>query len=514
MSTIPLISLLTFLPLVGAVALLLLPRDREHLARRVALVISLLVAATTAWVWLRFDPAKGSVQLEEKLLWIPTLNVYYHTGLDGLGLLLIGLTALLVPLAIIASSHEVPRARLHYALILLLHSGLIGAFTTLNFFHWFLFYELSLVPAFFLIRLWGGPARVEAANQFFLYTMVGSVALLLAFLALFLGTGEFGFLELSELARQGALVPKIASTFGLTPVAGATAAMLIFAGIFLGFAVKTPLWPFHTWLPLTYAEASTSTTMLLTGVVSKLGIYGFLRILLPIFPDQMRALSPVLLALAVISIVYSAGAAFAQTDLKRLLGYSSINHLGYCLLGVFAVATASTPNSVTHAVSALNGVLLQIFNHGLTAAALFWFVGVLETRSAGARSLENFGGLRRAAPVLCGLMGIALFSSLGLPGLNGFIGEFLIFKGVFNLVTWAAAVAVLGLLITAVYILTVLERVFYGPPRWSHFPDLTTSERAFAAVPIGLMFLLGLWPQLLIGPVNSTVLSLARALHP
>jgi NADH-quinone oxidoreductase subunit M len=291
-------------------------------------------------------------------------------------------------------------------------------------------------------------------------------------------------------------------------------ALLIFAGAFLGLAVKVPVIPFHTWLPSAYAEAPTGTTMLLTGVMSKMGVYGFLRILLPIFPEQMRWALTALLWLAVITIVLSASAAFAQKDLKRILAYSSINHLGYCLLAIFAVTDLSAAASAMDKVAALNGVFLQMFNHGLTASTLFWFAGFLEQRGGGLRGLNDFGGLRKVAPVFCGLMGIALFSSLGLPGLNGFIGEFLIFRGVFPLATWAAALSVVGLLVTAIFILTILQRIFNGPlnQKWANFPDLTWSERLMILPPIALMFILGLYPQLVLGFVNATAQEMANAM--
>jgi len=294
-------------------------------------------------------------------------------------------------------------------------------------------------------------------------------------------------------------------------------ALVIFGAAFLGFAVKVPLVPFHTWLPNTYAEAPTGTTMLLTGLMSKMGVYGFIRILLPIFSEQIRWVLTPLLWLAVITIVYSAGAAFAQRDLKRLLGYSSINHLGYCLLGVFVAAKMMTNEdaSANDKAAALNGVILQLFNHGLTASTLFWFVGMLEQRAGGLRGLNDFGGIRKVAPIFCGLVGIALFSSLGLPGLNGFIGEFLIFRGAFALSTWAAAVSVVGLLITAIFILTILQRVFNGPlnGKWAGLPDLTIGERVLVLPAIGLMFVLGVYPQFILAAVNSTVIQMVRQLR-
>src|SRR5205814_5203705 len=276
---------------------------------------------------------------------------------------------------------------LYYALVLFLQAGLFGTFTALNFFHWFIFWELSLVPAFFLIKLWGGPQRSAAATQFFVYTMVGSVALLLSFLALYQAAGTFDFIRLGELGRTGELASALSVKLGWYDLTAKFLALVIFAGAFLGFAVKVPLIPFHTWLPSAYAEAPTGTTMLLTGVMSKMGVYGLLRILLPIFPEQVRAILTPLLWLAVITIIFSASAAFAQRDLKRVLAYSSINHLGYCLLGIFAASqiTASDAASAREKAAVMNGVFLQMFNHGLTASTLFWFLGFLEQRGGGLR---------------------------------------------------------------------------------------------------------------------------------
>ncbi len=515
MSGLPILTVLTLLPLVGGLIIVGLG-DQSRIARRFALGFSFAALALAAALWLRFNPASGELQCLEQHDWIPSLGVQYHLGVDGLGLLMVLLTAIVTPMALLASSRVNERVALYHALVLFLQAGLFGTFTALNFFHWFLFWELSLIPAFFLVRLWGGPQRAPAATQFFIYTMVGSVAMLLAFLAIFLATGKFNFIELAELGRNGTLTSALAAKLGWYDLTQHKLALVIFGGVLLGFAVKVPLMPFHTWLPATYAEAPTPVTMLLTGVMSKMGVYGFIRILLPIFGEQMRWVLTPLLWLAVATIVFSACAAFAQRDLKRILAYSSINHLGYCLLAVFAVArfTGNDTALATEKAAALNGVFLQMFNHGLTAATLFWFVALIEQRSGGLRGLEDFGGLRKVAPVLCGLMGIALFSSLGLPGLNGFVGEFLIFKGVFPLAPWAAAASVLGLLVTAIFILTILQRVFNGPlnEKWSTLPDLTLAERALVAIPIALMFVLGLWPQLVLGFTNSTVVRMVEQL--
>jgi NADH-quinone oxidoreductase subunit M len=495
---------------------IVLGAEQKKLARGLALGFSLAALATTFLIWAKFDSGAVKLQFEEQHDWITQLGVQYHLGIDGLGLVMVLLTGIVVPMALLASWNIEERAPIYFALVLFLQAGLFGTFTALNFFHWFIFWELSLVPAFFLIKLWGGPMRTPAATQFFIYTMVGSVTMLLGFLAIFLSTHKFDFIQLAAMGHDGSLITALSETLGWRDLTTRRLALVIFAGIFLGFAVKVPLVPFHTWLPSAYAEAPTGTTMLLTGLMSKMGLYGFLRVLVPLFPQEMRWASTGLLWLAVITIVFSAGAAFAQRDLKRMLAYSSINHLGYCLLGIFAVMRTSGMASASEIERAatLNGVFLQMFNHGLTAATLFWFVGFLEQRGRGLRGLYDYGGLRQIAPIYAGLMGIAIFSSLGLPGLNGFIGEFLIFKGVFPLATWAAALSVLGLLVTAIFLLTLVQRVFNGPlnEKWSKLPDLTLKERAMVVPAIGLMFLLGLWPQMLLGSINATVVQMVQNL--
>ena len=531
MNGLPVLTLLTLVPLVSGIIIVGLG-EQKQLARKLALVSSFLSLGLVLALWKNFNAASGALQFVEKHDWIPTLGVSYFLAVDGLGLLMLLLTALVTPMAMLASSNigradllvgqdaqqRVPTghgSHLYFALILFLQAGLFGTFTALNFFHWFIFWELSLIPAFFLVRLWGGLQRAPAATQFFIYTMVGSVAMLLSFLAIFHATGKMDFIELAELGRNGSLAGALSEKLTWYDLNTKPLALIIFGGVLLGFAVKVPLMPFHTWLPATYSEAPSGVTMLLTGVMSKMGVYGFIRILLPIFPQQINWVLTPLLALAGITIVFSACAAFAQKDLKRILAYSSINHLGYCLLAVFAVAKfTSAPEFATEKAAALNGVFLQMFNHGLTAAALFWFVALIENRTGGLRGLNDFGGLRRVAPVFCGLMGIALFSSLGLPGLNGFVGEFLIFKGVFPLAPLAAAFSVLGLLVTAIFILTILQRVFNGPlnEKWAKFPDLTVGEIALVGIPIGLMFVLGLYPRLVLDVINPTAVQMVEQL--
>ena len=499
MSGIPVLTLLTVLPLVGAAIALF---SGKH-ARAVALVTALASLALSLVVWTEL-PVNGSIGLVERVAWAPSLGIEYHLGADGLGALMLVLSAIVTLMSIDAAHRVHHQPGLYFALVLTLEAGLFGSFTALNFFHWFLFWEVSLIPAFFLIKLWGGAKRGPAATQFFVYTMAGSVALLLSFLAVFLCTGSMDFEQLTAMAATGALAQAVTAHLG--PVT-----MWLAIGVLAGFAVKVPIAPFHTWLPAAYSEAPSPVTMLLTGAMSKMGVYGLLRIALPLFGHQIAQMRTPLLVLAVITVVMGAWAAAAQKDLKRVFAYSSVNHLGYCLLGIFALAIPAAGVAAQNSqAAALNGVILQMFNHGITAGALFWFIAIIQQRSGGLRGIDDFGGLRKPAPVLAGLMGITLFSSLGLPGLNSFVSEFLIFRGVFPLAWVAATVSVLGLLVTAAVILTVIQKVFSGPvpERWASFPDLHGGERLALAPVIGLMLLIGLLPQLIVGSLNPTVLNL------
>ena len=483
------ITALILVPLVGA-AFVSVARPQQ--ARFFALGYTLLSALVALALWRDFDTAASDLQLIERHAWIPAIGAEYLVGLDGLSLLLVLLTSLVVPFALLAQ----PASRGLCALILLTQAALYGAFTAQNFVLWFLFYEMSLIPAFLLIKLWGGETRDRAATKFFLYTFLGSVAMLLAFLGIYFARGTFDFAQLAQL--------------GKTRLLNGNAAWFAFGGIFLGLAVKVPLFPFHTWLPDAYEAAPINVSMILTGLLSKMGVYGFMRLLLPLFPREMQILGPWLLGLAVCSIVFSALAAWAQSDLKRMVAYLSINHLGYCLLALFAIGASAAPSTVD-TQTALSGVFLQIFNHGFTAAALFYFVGLLEQRR-GARGLNDFGGLMQRTPLLCGWMSVAMFSSLGLPGLNGFIGEFLIFKGSFGLAPIFTAVAMLGLLFTAIVFLRAMQALFSGPlaPSCAAFPELGRSEMV-VIVPVTLLMLaIGLSPQFLLNLFNTTIAQMAR----
>ncbi|MGA3343330.1 MAG: NADH-quinone oxidoreductase subunit M [Terracidiphilus sp.] len=500
----PILTLLTVLPLAGAAVAFC---SGKH-ARAVALITTLASLALALVVWSQL-PVDGSIGMVERVQWAPSLGIEYHLGADGLSALMLVLSAIVTLMSVDAAHRVHHSPGLYFGLVLLLESGLFGSFTALNFYHWFLFWELSLIPAFFLIKLWGGARRGPAATQFFVYTMAGSVALLVAFLGLFLATKSplFGYAKSMDFDY----LAQLASRGDLERLVSGPVMLWLAVGVVAGFAVKVPMFPFHTWLPAAYAEAPSPVTMLLTGAMSKMGVYGLLRIAIPIFGHQIAQMRAPLLVLAVATVVMGAWAAAAQKDLKRIFAYSSVNHLGYCLLAIFALAVPAQGAAMqTSQAMALNGAILQMFNHGIMAAALFWFLAMMQQRTGGHRGIDQFGGLRKPAPVLAGLMGIALFSSLGLPGLNGFVGEFLIFRGVFSLAWVAATVSVLGLLVTATVILTLIQKVFWGPVanHCENFPDLHHAERMALIPVIGLMLLVGLLPSLIVDNINPTVLHL------
>ncbi len=486
-----LITFLICIPLAGALVLYI---GRPRNARLVALIFEALAFFYLLLIWQKMDMSSGALQLVEHHRWIPTLAAEYTLGVDGLSFLLLLLTTILFPFALLAQRGS----RGLCALMLVMQAALYGTFAAQSFVLWFLFYEMTLIPAFLLIRIWGGAKRDRASTKFFVYTFLGSVAMLLGFIGLYLERHTFEFRGLVLLAHGSALPPLIG--------------WLSFTGILLGLAVKVPLFPFHTWLPDAYETAPIGVSMVLTGALSKMGVYGFLRFLLPLFPDQLRVAGPWLLGLAVCSILFASLAAWAQQDLKRMMAYLSINHLGYCLLAIFAVGASAT-RSMVETQAALSGVFAQIFNHGITAAALFYYVGLLEERR-GARGLSDFGGLMQRTPLLCGWMSVAMFSSLGLPGLNGFIGEFLIFRGSFPLATAFTVAAVFGLLVTAIVFLRAMQELFSGPltPACETLPDLLRRE-SLVVVPVTLlMFAVGIAPQFLFNLFNTTVAQLAHAI--
>ena len=491
------ITLLILVTLTGAVAVSVAPRG---MARLLALIFNAATLLLALGLWRGFDPMTGGLQMIDRHEWIPAIGAQYLLGVDGLSLLLVLLTSLVFPFAFLARKAD----RTFCSLMLIMQASLYGTFTTQNFVLWFLFYEMSLIPAFLLIKIWGGANRDRAAMKFFVYTFLGSVGMLLSFLVIYRSSGTFDFAKLAQTNVQGRLMDVLGnSTLGFLAV------WLVFAGIFVGLAVKIPLFPFHTWQPDAYSEAPTGVSMVMSGVLSKMGVYGFIRLLLPLFPHQFHVLGPWLLTLAVCSIVFSSLAAWAQTDLKRMVAYLSITHLGYCMLAIFAIDPVGS-NAHVDDTAALSGVFIQLVSHGITAALLFYYIGLMEERR-GKRGIADFGGLMQCAPLFCGWMGLALFSFLGLPGLNGFIGEFLIFKGSFGLAPVAGTVAVIGLLVTAIVLLRAIQALFSGPVAKSceGFHELTMREN-WIVLPFSLLVLwTGIAPGFLFHVINITVVQMA-----
>ena len=466
------ITALTLAPLLAALLIIAMP---AHRARTVALTGALVSFGLTVWLLTQFN----GKAIETKRSWIPDLGIDYHVGLDGTNALVLFLAALLALIVVWISWGHSDRPKTYFALLSLQFTGLFGTFTALNFFHWFIYWELALVPAFFLIKLFGqGVERHKAAINFFLFTVLGSVAMLLGFLFLYQETESFNFIELPEKVKS------------------IEVSSLIFVAILAGLWVKVPLAPLHIWQAPAYAAAPTPVVILLTGVMSKMGVYGFLRLIVPIFPNQLQQHADVLLGFALLTILWGAFLALRQTDLKKLLAFSSLNHVAYCVLGIGALGVAVSGPKIDAHELARQGVILQMFAHGLSAAGLFYLVGLLEQR-AGSRDRDGFGGLCSVTPRFAAVFYILTFCSLGLPFLAGFAAEFLIFSGSFAVAPKMTVVATLGLLATAVFLLTMLQRVFTGPVNEQHrsMPDLTRNEILILTPILILVFWAGIYPK-------------------
>ncbi|MEA2625559.1 MAG: NADH-quinone oxidoreductase subunit [Candidatus Binatota bacterium] len=488
-----LLSALVFSPLVGAVALGVVGGTDARAIGRTALAFAFVPFVLSLLVLADFDPARGDFQMLERADWIPDFGVQYLVGIDGVSLFLVVLTTLLTVLVVIFSAGDVTRRLKEYmVMMLVLETGMLGTLVALDLFLFYVFWEVMLVPMYLLIGIWGGTRRIYAAVKFALYTMAGSLLMLVAILYLgwlhreAYGSWSFDLLRLYDLS-----IP-------------AGVELWLFAAFALAFAIKVPLFPLHTWLPDAHVEAPTGGSVILAGVLLKMGTYGFLRFALPLFPHAAAAAAPTMMALAVVGIVYGALVAMVQPDLKKLVAYSSVSHLGFVMLGLFAAN-----------VEAVEGAVYQMLSHGLSTGALFLAVGVIYSRRH-TREIAAFGGLWKVVPLYSVFLLLAMLSSAGLPGLNGFVGEFLILIGAFGRHPMFAAPAVLGMILGAVYLTWMYQRVIFGPLRHEEnraLPDLTGREIAAFAPLIVLFFWMGVYPRPLLVRIEPSVKSIVERIE-
>ncbi len=499
-----LLSLILFLPTIAALVMLFLPSSEMKLLRWFTFSASLIPFILTLVLWNGFDPNQTGFQFQEVYPWYEALHSSLHLGVDGISLSMVLLTTFLTPLAILASFSVTDRVKPYMMLFLFLETGMLGVFMSLDLLVFFVFWEIGLVPMYFLINQWGSVNRNYASLKFMIYTMGGSLGLLLAVQMLGVLFGTYDLVSLY--ARWNSL----ASDSILLGMSVHTVKTIAFWAFAIAFAVKVPLWPFHTWLPDAHTEAPTAGSMLLAGVLLKLGAYGFLRLVLPLYPAEAKMFAGALAFLAVMAIIFGAFGSLGQTDFKRLVAYSSVNHMGFVVLGIAAAAVAAgTPD----AHIAMNGAVLQMFNHGLSAAGMFFLVGVIYERTH-TRVLDEFGGLFPLVPVYGGILIFMSMASLGLPGLNGFVSEFMVVRGAFPVLTVYTAISMLGLLFTGAYILKGIMKVLHGPvnEHWAHgehkLTEINTRE-IFVVVPLmALILVIGIWPAWILEVINKAVVAL------
>ncbi len=487
------LSVLIFVPVVGGLAVLLIPRDREATIRWVGLLASTAALVIAALLFARFEAGTAAMQFEERVSWIPALGITYHIGMDGIALPLVVLAAAMMPVALLSSWRAVTdRVKEFTFSMLLLQTALLGTFLSLDLILFFVFWEAVLVPMYLIIGLWGGPRRSYAAIKFLLYTMTGSALMLVAIILLYLDSGP------AQAAR----------TFDLTQLLGLRVAMPLQAWLFgafaLAFAIKVPVWPLHTWLPDAHVEAPTAGSVILAAVLLKMGTYGFFRFLLPLFPEATIRFAPVLLVLAIIGIIYGGIVSWAQEDMKRLVAMSSVSHLGLVTVGTFALT-----------VEGLQGSLIQMVNHGISTGGLFLLVGVLYDRTH-SREMEDYGGVAAVMPRFAAVALIVILSSMALPSTNGFVGEFLVLAGTFRAQPWAAVAATSGVILSAVYLLWMYQRVMQGPLTVTapvRLTDISRRELLTFAPLVAAIFAIGLYPSPLLSRSEASVRALVERVN-
>ncbi len=496
-----LLTILTFLPLVGVLAILLLPRredgSNDNTIKLVAIATSAVTLLVSLFVLFRFDASNPALQLVDRVDWIPSWGISYFLGVDGLSILMVLLTTFISLLAIAGSWTAIDtQLKQYYIFMLLLETGMLGVFLAQDLFLFYIFWEFTLIPMYFLIGIWGGSRRVYASIKFFLYTMAASLLMLIAILYMGLTNSTFSVPDL--IAGRDAF---------------AHAQNLLFIGFFLAFAVKVPIFPFHSWLPDAHTEAPTAGSIILAGVLLKMGTYGLIRFNLPLFPEAAYRYAPIIAVLAIIGIIYGAIVSFAQKDVKKLVAYSSISHLGFVTLGIFALNNAG-----------IQGAILQGVNHGLSTGALFFLVGVLYERTH-TRDMAAYGGVWKIMPVFSVLSLIVVLSSMGLPGLNGFVGEFTILLGSIGAESLAprpwiyTAFATTGVILAAVYLLWMFQRVFMGPVTTDVVKGLKEMNRGELAIMLAFLvfiFWIGIAPaayfHLMDDTVNALVANIGQAM--
>jgi NADH-quinone oxidoreductase subunit M len=475
----PVLSTLIFLPVAGAVLLLLMGRARENLIKWLALTVSIITFILSIPLFTHFDKSTHVMQFVEKHEWIPSWNINYFLGLDGISILFVLLSALVTILCILISWNSVrTKVKEFYIAILIVEAAMIGVFCSLDFFLFYIFWEAMLIPMYLLIGVWGGPKRIYAAVKFFLYTLIGSVLMLVGIITLYLYSGRT--FNILELARQS--YPYEMQFW-------------LFWAFFAAFAVKVPMFPVHTWLPDAHTEAPTAGSVILAAILIKMGAYGFLRFSLPLLPEASKAMTPVMLTLSIIAIIYGGIICLAQTDLKRLIAYSSVSHMGFVTLGIFALNSQG-----------MEGGILQMINHGIVTGALFLSVGIIYDRTH-TRQIADYGGVASVMPVYSAAFMILTLASIGLPSTNGFIGEFLIILGGFAASQWAGVLAATGIIIGAGYMLWLYQRVFFmeTSPKVSDLRDADAREIVTLLPMIILIFWIGVYPETFLGFMHESV---------